>query len=143
MQLEICVNGHSLLALLGSGSTHNYINADTARYLQLQTIPAPDDLKVAVLGGPQISNVRSCHNLQISIGPEQFTIDCYSIPLGDYDIILAVNWLSSLGPIMWDFANLTMKFWRHGRPILWIGCDETVHPLSYWIAPTTKGCRTH
>jgi len=34
-----------------------------------------------------------------------------------------VQWLSSLGPILWDFAKHTMCFTRAGRPITWHGMD--------------------
>ena len=64
------------------------------------------------------------NNLSVQIDTEPFIIDCYSIKLGGYDFVLGVNWLSSLGPIIWDFNNLTMKFWRNGRRIIWTSLSK-------------------
>jgi hypothetical protein len=79
---------------------------------------------VAVANGDQISNVGIYNSLPIRIDTEQFIIDCYNIQLGGYDFVLGVNWLSSLGPIIWDFNNLKMKFWRNGRRIIWTSLNK-------------------
>jgi hypothetical protein len=44
-------------------------------------------------------------------------VTCYTLPLEGFDVILGVQWLKSLGLIMWDFAALTMTFVRAGRSI--------------------------
>jgi hypothetical protein len=119
MQVQLSINGRDFLALLDSGSTHNFIDLETTAELNLQQTPAPHSIKVAVANGDQISNVGIYNSLPIQIDTEQFIIDCYSIKLGGYDFVLGINWLSSLGPIIWDFNNLTMKFWRNGRRIIW------------------------
>ena len=38
---------------------------------------------------------------------------------------LGVQWLGTLGPILWDFARHTMCFTRAGRSITWHGLDAT------------------
>jgi predicted aspartyl protease len=110
MQVQLSLNGRDFLALIDSGSTHNFIDSAIAIDLNLQQTPIPHSIKVAVANGDQISNVGIYNSLLIWIDTEQFIIDCYNIQLGGYDFVLGVNWLSSLGPIIWDFNNLTMKF---------------------------------
>ena len=100
MQIQLSINGRDFLALLDSGSTHNFIDSDTAVDLNLQRTPAPNSLKVAVANGDQISNVGIYNNLSVQIDIEPFIIDGYSIKLEGYDFVLGVNWLSSLGPII-------------------------------------------
>jgi hypothetical protein len=46
---------------------------------------------------------------------KHFSIDCYSLALGSYDI----QWLESLGPILLDFRNRTMAFVRNGHHVRW------------------------
>lgn len=65
------------------------------------------------------------HDVDIRIGGEAFTVDCYSIPLDSYDMVLGVTVLRTLGPILWDFDDLCMAFWHHGRRILWKGLGLT------------------
>ena len=34
----------------------------------------------------------------------------FAMPLGGCDVILGTQWLRTLGPILWDFAQLWMQF---------------------------------
>ena len=119
MQLSISINGNNLLALLDSGSTHNFVDSDIVTQLNLQSSTAPSSHRVAVTNGDHISNVGRYDAITFAIDNEQFKADFYNIELGGYDIVLGVDWLSSLGTIVWNFNKLTMKFWRKGRPITW------------------------
>ena len=45
--------------------------------------------------------------------------DFMVIPLGGHDIVLGVQWLSTLGPITWDFWKLEMVFkWGSSKVLL-------------------------
>jgi hypothetical protein len=55
------------------------------------------------------------------IGTERFTVDCFSIPLVSYNMVLGLSWLRSLGPILWDFATLRMALSFRGRRVVWTG----------------------
>jgi len=59
---------------------------------------------------------------------EAFDIDLYAFPLGEYDMVLGVQWLGTLGPILWHFAKHTMAFKRGDRRVLWHGVDTTPGP---------------
>jgi hypothetical protein len=62
----------------------------------------------------------------IVIGDEPFSIDCVGIDLGCYDFILGVDFLSTLGPILWDLDVLTLIFWREeGLRVQWTGIGGT------------------
>lgn len=91
MQVQLSISGRNFLALLDSGSTHNFIDSDTAADLNLQRTPGPKSLKVAVANGDQISSVGVYNNLLVEIDTEFFTIDCYNIKLGGYDFVLGIN----------------------------------------------------
>jgi len=41
--------------------------------------------------------------------------------LGCFDCILGVDYVRTLGAILWDFEAMTMAFWRDGRRICWKG----------------------
>ena len=38
----------------------------------------------------------------------------FSLPLGRCDVVLGAQWLRTLGPILWDFAELWMQFSING-----------------------------
>ncbi|RVW25719.1 Transposon Ty3-I Gag-Pol polyprotein [Vitis vinifera] len=45
-----------------------------------------------------------------------YTIDFYILTLGGCDIVLGVQWLQTLGPILWDFSRLQMEFSVWDKP---------------------------
>jgi hypothetical protein len=66
----------------------------------------------------------------VHIGGEAFGIDLYALPLGEYDMVLGVQWLGTLGPILWDLARHTMVFQRGAKRVLWHGVDTTPGPAA-------------
>ena len=78
-----------------------------------------------------------CTGVTISIGEHNFIVDLYVIPLGGFDLVLGVKWLQSLGPILWDFAALTISFSVEGKSVLLQGqqgyCGKALHLLGKGI----------
>jgi hypothetical protein len=58
-----------------------------------------------------------------------FSIDCYSIPIDTYDMVLGVTFLRTLGPILWYFDDLCMAFWCEGCRVFWRGIGSTRHDI--------------
>ncbi|SPT16744.1 unnamed protein product [Triticum aestivum] len=120
MLLPVTIHGERLVALVDTGSTHNFLPEATMRRLALQPTGG-EQLRVTVANGDRLR----CHGLAwdvpITIGGEHFSITCAGIDLGCFDIILGVDFLRTLGPILWDFDALMMTFWRLGRRIRWDG----------------------
>lgn len=54
-------------------------------------------------------------NVTITIGQEDFSINFFGINLGRFNLILGVDYLKTLGPILWDLEDLCMAFNRGGR----------------------------
>lgn len=63
-----------------------------------------------------------------------FSIDYYVIPLEEFNLVLSIRWLETLGPILWDFANKTMSFWRTNHMVMWHGLGARP------IAPQALSC---
>ena len=47
----------------------------------------------------------------VSIGVICFSINFFIVPLEGYEAVLRCQWLSTLGPILWDFSQQSMSFW--------------------------------
>jgi hypothetical protein len=47
-------------------------------------------LSVAMAIGDRVASTGSCTNLKIRIAGDAFTIDCYGLSLGSYDMVLSV-----------------------------------------------------
>ena len=77
-------------------------------------------MSVKVANGDKVISTGVCPKLQFCI-EEHFDHTCYVLPSAGFDIVLGVQWLRSLGPILWNFDGLTMTIWRNGRTVIWHG----------------------
>jgi hypothetical protein len=72
-----------------------------------------------VANGDRVTSPGCYRDLSVSIGNEQFIINCYGLSIGSYNMVLGVQWLESLGPVLWDFASRTIAFVCNGHHVLW------------------------
>ena len=68
--------------------------------------------------GNQLVSSAVCKNFTSTMGGEEFQADVMLVPLGSCEMILGVQWLSTLGPILWDFDKLKMEFNQGGKPMV-------------------------
>jgi hypothetical protein len=116
MQLYVVINGTWITALVDSGSTHNLV--DTAERIGLK-FGGRAGLRVTVANDERAHSPGCCKDLPITIGDEPFTLDCFGLALGSHEMVLRVQWLESLGPILWDFTARTIVFVRNGHRVCW------------------------
>lgn len=67
--------------------------------------------------------------LLLDVLGELFVIDCHATPLDGFDLVLGVQWLRTLGPILWDFEHLTMSFWKKDHQVIWHSINMSEGPL--------------
>jgi predicted aspartyl protease len=120
MKLEVGLGSASLVALLDSGSTHNFISEVAARRLGLPLQHRPR-LTAMVANGERVACVGVIRCAPLTIGGASFPADLYVIPLAGYDVVLGTQWLAVLGPIVWDFGNRAVSFTYQGRTFCWQG----------------------
>src|SRR6185437_1412275 len=96
-------------------------------------------LWVLVANGNRVSCQGVDRDVALTIGSEEFTVTCFGITLGEFDLILGVEFLRALGHILWDFAGLCMTFTRCGHRIQWRGLGA---PYIDTRAPSTRAVAT-
>lgn len=134
MQLTVKVGNIDLVALLDSGSTHNFIAEEAAARAGVALQPRTG-MNVLVANGDCLASSGRCRAMGLRIGEEYYNIDCYAIPLDSFDIVLDVKWLCTLGLIPWDFEHLQMSFTREGRRVTWHGLAAQ-HPEVFSLGCT-------
>ena len=109
MRLQGKIKTFTVVILVDSGSTHNFIDQGVVKRggLHTQTI---NGLSVSVANGAQMWVQDMCPGVLWRAGDVTQQIDCFVLPLKGCDMVLGVQWLRSLGPIIWDFTTLTMQF---------------------------------
>jgi hypothetical protein len=78
---------------------------------------------VAVANGDRLTSLGCYKGLRIDVGTESFAIDCYGLEIASYEMVLGMQWLESLGPIIWDFGRRLMAFVQNGQRVLWTATD--------------------
>ena len=71
--------------------------------------------KVMVSNGSTLPCKRKCRSVCISIGDYNLCFNMFSMPLEGCDVILGTQSLRTLGPVLWDFAELWMQFLVNGN----------------------------
>ncbi|XP_012462801.2 uncharacterized protein LOC105782546 [Gossypium raimondii] len=109
MQFPANIDRCEVVVLVDSGSTHNFIDFKVARRLKLVIEPVPC-LKVSVANGVKLNTHGLCKAVEWETQGYKCVIDFLVLSVKGFDVVLGIQWLLSLGPIVWDFANLTMQF---------------------------------
>lgn len=99
MQLCINISGTTFLALLDSGSSHNFITEEAAARTNLVLVPQ-GGMRVTVANGDCVESPGMFRDTPFSIDSEHFATDFYALPLAGYDVVLGTRWLATLGPIL-------------------------------------------
>jgi hypothetical protein len=103
-----CKVGH-FLALLDTGSMHNFVQGDAMRRLCLSPSRG-EHLWVTIANSDRLTCEGIVHNVSIRIGDDDFAITFVSLNLGALDFIIGFNFLRTMGLILWDCTALTLAF---------------------------------
>ncbi|KAL4341195.1 hypothetical protein GQ457_08G021940 [Hibiscus cannabinus] len=123
MRLEISIEGHKLIALLDSGSTHNFLSLSAMKKLNLR-VDKKASLKVVVADGGLLGTMGLCSKVEWQTQGHSFVTDFLILPLKNSDVVFGIQWLSTLGPIKWDFSKMSMEFRHSEQAVTLVG----VHP---------------
>ena len=87
----------TLQLLLDLSSTHNFLDVELANRLRCTMEP------IALQREIELQCQSVCRNFRWKLRSTKFYIDEFLIPLGSCDVILGVQWLSTLATIKWNF----------------------------------------
>ncbi|CAL9238184.1 unnamed protein product, partial [Arabidopsis halleri] len=97
-----------LYVFVDPGSTHNFIDVKLARDLGCKLEQIKTMIVTAASG--DLQTTHKCSNFTWRMQSYTFTTEIRTLPLDFCDLVLGVQWLITLGPILWDFLKLTMEF---------------------------------
>lgn len=117
MQLHFSIATQQFVALLDSSSSHNFIHPLVARQVGL-TFHSSAGAHVTVANGGRVACQGHARDVAIRLRAELFSIDCYSVPLDSYDMVLGATFQCTLGPFLWDFDDSCITFWQRGHHVL-------------------------
>jgi hypothetical protein len=101
------------IILIDSGSTHNFVDVKLAAALGIQPI-GQDGIKVKIANGQEVASLGKSREVEVKMQGYIFRTEFVILPLAGCDAILGIQWLRTLGPILWDFTQLEMRFRYEG-----------------------------
>nr|DAD43229.1 TPA_asm: hypothetical protein HUJ06_001459 [Nelumbo nucifera] len=103
-----------LQILIDSSSTHNFVDEQVVKKLGCK-VETTKPMVVSVAYGNKVYTSTLCKGFSWQIQGTTFVADCMVLLLGFCDVVLGIQWLSTLGPIVWDFQQLRMEFRVDGK----------------------------
>ena len=107
------LQGQRVSVLIDGGASHNFIDASLLKRRHIPTVEF-EGFKVEVAGGSTMPCDRYIPGMKLTLGRNELVQDVYVMDLLDTNIILGVQWLSSLGPITTNYKIMEMSFVEEG-----------------------------
>ncbi|GJY77978.1 reverse transcriptase [Tanacetum coccineum] len=123
MRVRGYVGKRPLHILIDCESTHNFLDTSAAKRLPCQ-LSATTPLRVHVANGSKMVSSSKCKTFKWTLQGNEYEADCMLLPLGGCDMVLGIQWLSTLGNINCNFKNLTMKFNYQGKKVVLRGSQK-------------------
>ncbi|XP_074297152.1 uncharacterized protein LOC141627838 [Silene latifolia] len=117
MRVHGKVRNNTIHILIDSGSTHNFCDQSVAKKLGCK-VTHTHPLEVSVANGETLVTTEVCKGFTWQLHGMEFSTDVMIVPLGGCEMVLGVQWLSSLGPVVWDFDKLRMEFMFQGKKVV-------------------------
>ncbi|XP_074277350.1 uncharacterized protein LOC141600986 [Silene latifolia] len=137
MRIPGQVGRKTLSILVDSGSSHNFIDSGMVKKLNLRLEPIPS-FNISVANGGKLQCSHQVRNLKWRIRNTDFVADYFVIPLGSCDAVLGIQWLGTLGPITWDFKQLTMEFHFDGKKHVLKGAEPSSLKIQKQMGKTVE-----
>jgi hypothetical protein len=103
------VQGQRETMLIDGGASHNFIDMAMVERRHIPTVDFEGFL-VEVAGGRTMACDRYIPQMSLTLGRYTLTQDFYVVDIPDTNIILGVQWLSTLGPITTNYKTMEMSF---------------------------------
>lgn len=119
------IKKQTMVVMLDSGATHNFISPVMAAQLKLRT-ETEQSLEVPLGTRVSVNGTGVCRDVQIKLQDMSFTTDFIVLELGNIDVILGMQWLRTLGKCQIDWEKHEYVLWYQGRQVTLLG-DPSLH----------------
>ncbi|KAL4326013.1 hypothetical protein GQ457_11G028360 [Hibiscus cannabinus] len=123
MKIQVKIGEISCVALLDSGSSHNFLSWAIVKKTGLR-MRQREQFRVMVSDGNTSSTMGECTDVTWEIQGHVFTTDFLVLPLKHCEKVLGVQWFSKLGAINWNFSELSLEFQWEGAEVKLMGDEE-------------------
>jgi hypothetical protein len=109
LKLKGIIKSRSIMILVYSGSTHNCIDINVAKQLNL-FVYSTRDLTLTVTNGQNFKEVGRCYKVSVQIQELELQTRLYALPLEEMDMVLGLEWLMQLVTYSTNLEEQFMEF---------------------------------
>ena len=103
------IMGRKVVVMIDPGATHNFISTPTVQQLGLNAVKT-EGFGVSLGNGDTVVGEGVCKSVVLELPSLTIVEDFLSLPLGNSDVILGVQWLEKLGTVSTNWKTQTLKF---------------------------------
>lgn len=115
LQLSVTVQGHEMVFLVDSGSTHSFL--DNTLMQSLQGVQAASKVSVTVAGGDKLQSSFVLPRCEWVCSEHTFHTTFRFLDLASYDGILGLDWLTQHSPMQVDWVQKWLSFSDQGTSV--------------------------
>lgn len=116
MKIQGVLKQQLIHILIDYGSTNNYLDEKVAAKLNVK-VDSTKRMEVVVANGDRLSSPGSCLNVSWTAQGHVLLADFHLLPLREFDMVLGIQCLRTLGAIVWNFDKLHMIFNINGKEV--------------------------
>jgi hypothetical protein len=115
---------HGITTLFDGGETHNFIDLAWVARRQMTTKEFKG-FSVTMVDGYNVSCTKNISKLVVTLGNYTLTNGFCIIDMADFNIVLGVRWLQTLGDITSNYKVMKMKFFSpRGKQVVLSGMSN-------------------
>ncbi|XP_020082221.1 uncharacterized protein LOC109705849 [Ananas comosus] len=115
--------GKTLTILIDTGSTHSFIDIQTAREIKARLVAAAP-LVVTVANGQKVLSKLQCPEFTWTMQGQEFKADLRVIRLEGSSVLLGIDWLRVYGKVTFDFQQNSITVTKDGQALVLKGMGE-------------------
>ena len=109
---------------MDSCSTHKFLDPSIVKRTKISII-FQQIIKVTAANGEEMLGEGKCTDVCLKLQGNTLCSEFFVLTLEGCDVVLGVQWLRTLGLIVWNFLQLTMSFSLRGISVLLRGLQPT------------------
>ena len=109
MRVQGLVKNQLVNVLIDTDNTHNFMDGKVIKAVG-EKLHSINNFTITVANGEKFQVQDWCLGLTWEVQGLQQSTNFFVLFLRGCDMVLGIQWLITLGPILWDFKALTMQF---------------------------------
>ncbi|RRT34179.1 hypothetical protein B296_00047304 [Ensete ventricosum] len=130
LKIDGFLKQQSVIVLINAGSTNNFISSKVVACLILEKEDY-NGFKVKIANSQILKCNQKCPRVKLILEELDVVADLFLLPLDGLDIVLGIDWLSTIEDVFWNFSKLTIKFFNKEKQVVLRGSQATTNTTQH------------